>query len=513
MSYILWEWWFLVLPLAVCTYSLVGLLSVWGGLGRPHWLLRLLPVGGVLGLGLTIPAYDLVVIFFAQTVVVIVALLLLRARRRRVQFSVRDLLLLCVVAAVVSAAAANAPADAWTPWANDGFPGTPGDTPREACVKCLLIGAAFGIITLVGAWVGLGKSRRRWRVIGLGLVLPSLPVAGWLLLFRTSRRLAGSLPRARLGFYTAVLGTTLVSLLILLPPAAVYVMLPPAVPVPTAPIPEPNGYDDLLAAGRALADAATLDIETATQQQLQAFVSKHRKVLATARTGLDRPCLVPLRYRYEDLFVSDIEQMWQLAGGFLAEGRLAEVEGRAADALRSYADIIRLGLAGKRGAIGYHCVVGYTLEGIGIGEIHKSRNELTPEECRQMITTLETLNADREPIGDVLLREAAWYQRWYGWVYQLCYVFDIGIGREDHLQLGVNNARKGALARMQLLTVELGLRIYFARHGDYPDELSELVPDHLSKLPMDPFSGEAFLYHRTAQGYELRSVDRFWSSW
>ena len=49
--------------LTVTSYSLVGLLAIWAGLGRPHWFLRVAVVGGILLLLLLIPAYEPLLLF------------------------------------------------------------------------------------------------------------------------------------------------------------------------------------------------------------------------------------------------------------------------------------------------------------------------------------------------------------------------------------------------------------------------------------------------------------------
>ncbi|MHC4178282.1 MAG: hypothetical protein ACYSWU_12295, partial [Planctomycetota bacterium] len=71
--------------LTVATYSLVGLLAIWAGLGRPHWFLRVAVLGGILLLLLLIPAYEPLVLFSIQSATVMLPLLLLRALRARVR--------------------------------------------------------------------------------------------------------------------------------------------------------------------------------------------------------------------------------------------------------------------------------------------------------------------------------------------------------------------------------------------------------------------------------------------
>ena len=50
------------------------------------------------------------------------------------------------------------------------------------------------------------------------------------------------------------------------------------------------------------------------------------------------------------------------------------------------------------------------------------------------------------------------------------------------------------------------IELYGAEQGTYPGSLDELVPNTLSALPEDPFTGQDFLYAKTALGYSLYST-------
>jgi hypothetical protein len=45
------------------------------------------------------------------------------------------------------------------------------------------------------------------------------------------------------------------------------------------------------------------------------------------------------------------------------------------------------------------------------------------------------------------------------------------------------------------IKLQLALMAYRLDHGQYPEQLAELVPDYLKHLPIDPFGGEPFCYH------------------
>ena len=66
---------------------------------------------------------------------------------------------------------------------------------------------------------------------------------------------------------------------------------PPAGP----PLPNPNGYDDFVQAGRMVADN-TSDYSTMSEADLRALVKTNSEALKLARTGLTRECQVPLDY-------------------------------------------------------------------------------------------------------------------------------------------------------------------------------------------------------------------------
>lgn len=67
---------------------------------------------------------------------------------------------------------------------------------------------------------------------------------------------------------------------------------------------------------------------------------------------------------------------------------------------------------------------------------------------------------------------------------------------------------KKATIEAKILAARAGLacKIYQNRHGTFPEELSQLVPDILSEVPTDPFSGKSLIYRRTPSGFIVYSV-------
>ena len=77
--------------------------------------------------------------------------------------------------------------------------------------------------------------------------------------------------------------------------------------------------------------------------------------------------------------------------------------------------------------------------------------------------------------------------------------------------LGVSHiAERQTLAatNARLTRVALSLAAYKQEHGEFPSELSALVPKHLPALPRDAFTSAEFRYRRTPDGYLLYSFGR-----
>ena len=69
-----------------------------------------------------------------------------------------------------------------------------------------------------------------------------------------------------------------------------------------------------------------------------------------ARRGLSRKCRLPIKYSLEDDVMNCLNGRG-LVRAFVAEGELAEREGRTQEAIASYLDAARLGPAGARGGL------------------------------------------------------------------------------------------------------------------------------------------------------------------
>jgi hypothetical protein len=517
-------WWLLT----VLAMSFIGLWSIWAGLGRPNWFVRMAVVLGWISLVLVIPAYELLVLFLVQAGVTIALLSVWRAwhfpriapagpdelpsgslPQSRWQYSVRDLLLLAVLVAWLAAMLTRVPALAWM-----------------QSRAWLLTGG----LAPAAAWIAL--SRRRWwlRLPVACVLFPSLLVVVWLMLARAAGFVRTNSKRSIWTTWVSRAALVSVTLLIILPLAAIYWRLATPLPIPQTTLPNPNGYDDLVQAGKML-QSVTVPylgpephpvLKIATHAQLKAFGAQFAPVDKMLQTGLAKPCQVPVIWNDPEMTwyfveVSNFSHFHQLARALCAKAKLAELDGRLDDAVAADLDNIRLGTACAHGGLEFHGLIAECFTGMGREGICGLRKSLSKKQCVTLVPALIDLMLQEEPLEDRLDRDAAWIDNAQGWMGRLGSAINAVTGADQAMfwqicgtavtmrqfQLRI---RDRDLAKMRLLICDLAIRGYSLDRGRYPVKLADLVPDFLPEVPKDPFSGGPFAYRPTPKGYLLYSV-------
>jgi hypothetical protein len=268
-----------------------------------------------------------------------------------------------------------------------------------------------------------------------------------------------------------------------------------AEPLPLIPpLPNPNGYEDLVKAGK-MADNNTGDFYEMKLEELRGLVAKNSDALQAARTGLQEDCAVPLQFseNYMSQHLSELADYKRLAQAFVAEGRLAEMENRTGDAAKSYLDVIRLGHKSDHGGILIDLLVGIAVEAMGVAHLQNLVDQLDAKSCREAAATLETLDAQGQSWQQVVQQENAWSRRAYpGTKYRLGELV-MSSSLKKALQGGERKFNKQQLIARQLL-VDLAARAYELDKGHHLANLADLVPDYLKAIPQDPFTGTNMVY-------------------
>jgi ABC-type transport system involved in multi-copper enzyme maturation permease subunit len=62
------------------------------------------------------------------------------------------------------------------------------------------------------------------------------------------------------------------------------------------------------------------------------------------------------------------------------------------------------------------------------------------------------------------------------------------------------------IANLESFKLALALKIYKQKHGYYPDKIASLSSEVIPELPLDPFTGKDYIYHKEGKGFLLYSV-------
>jgi hypothetical protein len=274
----------------------------------------------------------------------------------------------------------------------------------------------------------------------------------------------------------------------------IYYLLTPPLP-PIQPLPNPNGYDDLVKAGGMVVNG-TNDENTMNIESLQKMVNNNSNALQLARSGLHEQCQVPLEYSqsYMSNHMNDLSVLKQLAIAFEDQGILASRQNRPGDAAKSYLDIFQLGDDAARGGVLIDQLVGTAIEAVATSYgIQKIADQLDAGSCRETAAALENLDAQRQTWNQVMQQENDWSRRTFK-----------GLGNEiarlemqKNLKTSFQKIERKFNTQVQntrQLIINLAARAYELDKDKPLTNVADLVPDYLKAIPQDPFTGTNIVY-------------------
>lgn len=545
-----------VVVLLATSFTCVGLLAVWAATSPQHWFVRTLMFLAALSPLLLAPAYEPVVAFAIQGAVVACGVQIRnrwRAKRQQkphpadvkvaskstnLRFSLSTLLLVMTLIAIATPVAIKLPVLNLQTWAN-----------------VVIIGLTCGLVTLVAAQ--MAASRRKLALWPIGLLLclaagfalftldnfveavvlqsdwppppPLLTPSGltpvkpsaalWPLTLAAIAFLLAvilwlwSMTRVNQRFARCIVGVT-IALIAALPLFVLWQLAHP-LPVPQVQMPEPNGYDDFVAAGAQFNKSPILNttVDPKSTAQLAAEVAKFAPAFAQVSRGLSRPCVAPVwpvgpGPPTTSMSFPDIQAIRGVARALGLEADLARQEHRFHDAAMISVDNMRVGEASARGGVVIHYLVAIAVEGIGQWSLYPAIEHLDAQACHVTIGALEQIEQNRESLDAILHRDRIFEENEWGWYGHLLIVLDDIADNRHDLHWATNQATSRATAFRRLLMMELAVRQYVLENGTHPDRLDVLVPKYVSALPIDPYdvNQHPLRYVRTANACLLYSV-------
>jgi hypothetical protein len=266
--------------------------------------------------------------------------------------------------------------------------------------------------------------------------------------------------------------------------------IPPTPP----PLPDPNGYENLVKAGTMLAND-TGDFNETNVAQVRKIVSANAAALVLARVGLSNQCRVPVQYSefFNSNHVSDLAPIKFLARAFIAEGRLAEMEDRPVDAAKSYLDTIHLANEAARGGLLIDGLVGIAIGIVGTDHLQRLVSHLDADACRETAASLASLDSQAQSWNEMMQQENAWsHAAFHGWRY----AFIRRAERKSHASTMATIEKKFSEQeqKKRQLIIDFAARAYELDKGHPPTSAADLVPDYLKAIPQDPVTGTNMVY-------------------
>src|ERR1039458_4892170 len=258
---------------------------------------------------------------------------------------------------------------------------------------------------------------------------------------------------------------------------------------PLSPLPNPNGYDDLVKVGKML-PYVPVEYDKMNREELQKAFSAIAAAVSLARSGLSKQCRVPIQYSgsYISNHLNDLACLKRLARAFAAEGTLAEMNGRTNDAVQSFLTTVHLGNETLRGGVMIDGLVGIAIDAIGTSHIQTLVTNLDTRTCRETASALESLDAQNQTWSEVLQQENTWSRATFrGWRYDL---MRLESGKSAKAAIASSKRKFEAQEqRTRQLMIDLAARAYELDKGHRPVSVAELVPEYLKAVPQDPVTG------------------------
>jgi hypothetical protein len=264
------------------------------------------------------------------------------------------------------------------------------------------------------------------------------------------------------------------------------------------PLPQPNGYDMLTQAASKILRSQT-SVKDMTTSEVAALVAKNRSALDELRRALALPSAVPVQMNqaWMQTHFMNLKNLKAAATAMDSEAFFLRQQGNLTGALDESLDMMRFGKAIARQGLLIDFLVGGACEMMASSRMTNLLTTLNAADCHRAALALEQQDARRESLEDITRRDREWTRKTYG---PSALILDVlaQLSFEPDKRLSANTAKKyrTIVLRSRLLMLNLAGRAFELERGRKPTRASELVPDYLHAIPVDPESGSALEWNR-----------------
>lgn len=266
----------------------------------------------------------------------------------------------------------------------------------------------------------------------------------------------------------------------------VYAIRIPPMPA-REPIPNPNGYQDFLAAGAMLVDVP-VQRGKETPESIGAYVASNQPALERLRIGLARPSVVPPYHPTNaQAHLDEIATTKSLARLLAGEADIARRSQDWDRLVTNSTQGVDFGLRLARGGVMIDQMIANAAENMARVPLEKAIDEIPAVPARKAALALARLDATREPFRSVKLNEEDFVRRHSPWTTRIAWHLFLRRMTQktfDRTEEKVN----GAIFATRNLTLNLAARAYAVEHGQAPPNPETLVPEYLPAVPKNPLT-------------------------
>ena len=254
-------------------------------------------------------------------------------------------------------------------------------------------------------------------------------------------------------------------------------------------LPQPNGYDEILAAASSIKPPAS-DLSDLTPDQVRQLADQNRPALERARAAFQmesRVSLKPTR-AWDDHHDDNLASLRRLAVAFGVEASVKMRDHQTDEAAACAMDMMRLADRTGRGGIITDGITSLTIEALALGELRPVIPQLDAEFCRKAGLEMEGLLDLRETPETTFATERTWSAIRFG-------VVDLIGSRllkkdETKREEKFDQHYKDAVQRTQHLMLRMASHAYELDNKHEPTDVASLVPQYLKAMPKDFETGK-----------------------
>lgn len=257
------------------------------------------------------------------------------------------------------------------------------------------------------------------------------------------------------------------------------------------PHPSPNAYEMLLQAAAAT-QPANAPVHSMGRGELSAYLRQHRESLQLARDALHYESRVVLGtgLRFWQQHAEELAGFERLSDLFLAEGMYAESVVQTQPAMKAYLEIMQFGQYTANGGTLIDQLAGVAIEEKGARALEGLLRKLSEKSVGKALETLKKLEKERASAEAI--------QEWEKLLSQTIFAKTSPIANKADRQQAFASINQHA-RNMRILLLRAAARKFEFLRGKHPESLSQLMPEILNSIPLDPFTGKPLSLSALAQ--------------